>query len=130
VKRLGSHAISPDGICRPIHRPVQDAFQRKAARMASLLLQPAIRSRGRPAVAATAEAMAALPSDGLLTTRQAAAWLGLSPSTLQDWRVYGGGPEFLKIGKRRVAYELAELQRFAAQNRYGSTSEYGRKIRG
>ena len=35
----------------------------------------------------------------LLTTEQAAKRLGLSPRTLERYRVSGEGPEFLKIGR-------------------------------
>ena len=50
---------------------------------------------------------------GLLPTRQAAAELGLSPRTLERWRVLGTGPVFRRLG-RAVRYALVDLEAFAA----------------
>lgn len=56
-----------------------------------------------------------------LDTPQAAEYLGLGKSTLDKLRVAGGGPAFIKIGKR-VVYDPADLDAwFAAHKR--STSE-------
>ncbi|RMF05231.1 MAG: DNA-binding protein [Alphaproteobacteria bacterium] len=57
-----------------------------------------------------------------LTTRQAARRLGLSPRTLEKWRVEGNGPPFYKIG-RRVAYLEADLVEWLRGRRRRSTSE-------
>lgn len=40
--------------------------------------------------------------------RVAAPLLGVSVSTLRNWRVAGRGPSYLKLG-RKVSYELASL---------------------
>lgn len=48
----------------------------------------------------------------LLTTEQAAAFLGLSPRTLEDWRLRGGGPVFRKLGSRLVRYSPSDLTAF------------------
>jgi predicted DNA-binding transcriptional regulator AlpA len=45
----------------------------------------------------------------LLTTEQAATKLGLSERTLEAWRSRGEGPPFLRVGPRRVAYSLNDL---------------------
>ena len=52
------------------------------------------------------------PLGPFLTEREAAAYLTLSPSTLNRWRVIGGGPAFRRLG-RRVAYAMADLHAFA-----------------
>lgn len=44
----------------------------------------------------------------VLPTERAAAYLGLSPKTLETLRTRGGGPPFLKLG-RRVVYRKADL---------------------
>lgn len=49
----------------------------------------------------------------LLSTREAAAWLGLSVSTLNKWRCYGTGPDFIKAGGN-VRYSRAALEAYAA----------------
>lgn len=41
----------------------------------------------------------------------AAALLGLSPRTLQRWRVESRGPAFVRVGKRRM-YRPSDLARF------------------
>ena len=59
-----------------------------------------------------------------LDTRAAAAHLGLSPRTLDRYRVSGEGPEFYKLGTR-VRYRLADLEAWAASRRRRSTSDDG-----
>ena len=60
-----------------------------------------------------------------LDTRAAAAHLGLSPRTLDRYRVSGEGPEFYKLGTR-VRYRLADLEAWAESRRRRSTSDDGR----
>ncbi len=64
----------------------------------------------------------------LLTTVEAAAYLRLSPRTLERFRVEGTGPKFLKAGagkRARVLYEPGELHKWLTGFTYSSTSEYG-----
>lgn len=61
-------------------------------------------------------------SSPYLTAIEAGASLGLSPRTLERFRVQGRGPKFLKLG-RRVAYSSADLVSWAEMQRRGSTSE-------
>ncbi len=61
-------------------------------------------------------------SSFLLSTPDAARLLGLSPRTLEALRVRGGGPEFIKLG-RRVLYEPPSLKRWVEANRRHSTSD-------
>lgn len=49
-----------------------------------------------------------------LNPAQAAAYLGLSPSTLSRWRVQGHGPCHRKFGST-VHYALGDLDRYADQ---------------
>ena len=56
--------------------------------------------------------------------RPAAAYLRVSKSYLDKLRVYGGGPKFLRFGKRKILYRKSDLDFWAAQHRFGSTSEY------
>ncbi|MCW4460799.1 helix-turn-helix domain-containing protein [Sphingomonas sp. BT-65] len=56
-----------------------------------------------------------------LDNDEAAAFLKLSPRTLEKQRVRGGGPVFRKFG-RRVVYALADLERWADARAYSSTS--------
>ena len=59
-----------------------------------------------------------------LSTREAAAWLGLSPRTLDRYRVSGDGPAFHRFGSR-VRYLAADLDDWAAARRRLSTSDDG-----
>lgn len=59
-----------------------------------------------------------------LSTRQAAALLGLSPRTLERYRVTGGGPPFLTYCNR-VHYLRADLDAWALAGRRLSTSDDG-----
>ncbi len=59
-----------------------------------------------------------------LDARRAAAFLGLSPSTLAKWRVTGKGPSFVKLGSR-VAYRTSDLEDWLAARGRMSTSDPG-----
>jgi hypothetical protein len=61
----------------------------------------------------------------LLTLDETAAWLLLSKGHLARLRVVGGGPPFVKLSRRCVAYRREDLEAFiAARIRY-STSDNG-----
>jgi len=66
---------------------------------------------------------AAAKSPNTLSAHEAAAYLGLSASTLAKWRVTGGGPEYVKI-RRRVTYRREVLDRFLDHSTFRSTSGY------
>jgi hypothetical protein len=57
-----------------------------------------------------------------LDNREAAAFLRLSPRTLEKQRVTGGGPIYRKLG-RRVVYAIADLEAWADARAYGSTTQ-------
>ena len=59
-----------------------------------------------------------------LSTPQAAAVLGLSPRTLESYRVTGGGPPFLTYCNR-VHYLRSDLDAWAVSGRRRSTSDDG-----
>ena len=48
-------------------------------------------------------------------TVEAAAYLGLSPGTLEVWRSFGRGPRYRKFG-RRVMYDTPDLDSYAASH--------------
>lgn len=45
--------------------------------------------------------------------REAAAYLGLSPHTLDNWRSLDRGPDYYRVGGR-VVYSKADLETFMA----------------
>jgi hypothetical protein len=63
--------------------------------------------------------------DILIPSREAAAFIGVSPATLENWRVRGEGPAFVKTpGKTgKVLYEPAQIQKYLAQRRFISTAQ-------
>lgn len=63
----------------------------------------------------------------LLNTRQAAAYLGLRPSTLARWRTSGGGPAFTPLGSRLIYYQITALDAFIASRVCRSTTEHRAK---
>ena len=58
----------------------------------------------------------------VLSVLEAAARVGLSKPTLDKLRVYGGGPPFLKLG-RRVVYDPSDLDQWLSSHRRHSTSD-------
>ena len=62
----------------------------------------------------------------LLDTKAAAPRIGVTPGTLENWRVQGIGPRFIKTtsGKRgKVLYDPADIEAWKEANRFQSTSE-------
>jgi predicted DNA-binding transcriptional regulator AlpA len=57
-----------------------------------------------------------------LRVREAADHVGLSKSTLDKLRVYGGGPLYLKLG-RRVVYDAIDLDTWLAGKRVANTTQ-------
>lgn len=57
-----------------------------------------------------------------LDNREAAAFLNLSPRTLEKMRGQGVGPIFRKFG-RRVQYAVSDLELWADARSYDSTSD-------
>jgi excisionase family DNA binding protein len=62
------------------------------------------------------------PAKPFLTTKEAAAWLGLTRNTLEKWRVQGGGPPYRKHG-RYVRYHLDDLVEWSEASKRRSTSD-------
>ena len=58
----------------------------------------------------------------MLRTAEAAEYCCSSSSTFEKLRLYGGGPRYVKLG-RRVVYDPAGLDAWLAQNRRVSTSD-------
>jgi predicted DNA-binding transcriptional regulator AlpA len=57
-----------------------------------------------------------------LRTADAATYCGLSASTLNKLRVFGGGPKYLKLG-RTVCYDVLDLDSWLTTKRRASTSD-------
>jgi excisionase family DNA binding protein len=57
----------------------------------------------------------------LLTVEEAAGLLRCSVSSLNKWRLTGGGPPFVRVGSR-VRYSIADLNTYIARRTATSTS--------
>ncbi|MCV6823163.1 MULTISPECIES: helix-turn-helix transcriptional regulator [Halocynthiibacter] len=60
--------------------------------------------------------------DRLIGERDAADYLCYSVRALQNWRVRGGGPLFIKVSGRSVRYTRRDLQKWIAEKRVANTS--------
>jgi hypothetical protein len=57
--------------------------------------------------------------DVLLVDADAAKFVGLGVRTLQRYRQTGGGPTFVRLGARRLAYRIVDLRAWIALQRIG-----------
>lgn len=48
--------------------------------------------------------------DRLITERDAADFLGYTMRALQNWRLRGGGPLYVKVSNRSIRYRRRDLQ--------------------
>ena len=64
-----------------------------------------------------------ISEDQLLTETDAAKLLSISPRTLRNWRVRGGGPQYVKVSGRCVRYCYGDLNTFINQRRLSNTSQ-------
>ncbi len=64
-----------------------------------------------------------LADERMLSESEAAAFLGFGDRALQNWRLRGGGPLFVKVSARAVRYRLCDLRRWAADRLRASTSD-------
>ena len=59
----------------------------------------------------------------LIPERDAADYLGYTSRALQNWRLRGGGPKFVKVSARSVRYRRKDLQVWIESKLATSTSE-------
>lgn len=69
--------------------------------------------------------IAPLPSRLLLTEEQAAEAIGFSARFLQDRRLRGGGPKFVRVSARAIRYRPEDLRAWAEARLCTSTSDRG-----
>jgi excisionase family DNA binding protein len=59
-----------------------------------------------------------------LTVKDAAAYLRVSKGTLDKFRHFGGGPEFIRVTARTIRYERGALDAWMAERRQAACAEY------
>jgi hypothetical protein len=65
--------------------------------------------------------------DSLVDEHHAAMVLGYSERALQNWRIRGGGPKFVKVSSRSVRYRPGDLFDWIEERLRSSTSESSSK---
>ncbi|WP_417239480.1 helix-turn-helix transcriptional regulator [Celeribacter halophilus] len=60
--------------------------------------------------------------DRLIDEKEAANYLCYSVRALQNWRVRGGGPLFIKVSGRSVRYTRRDLQEWINAKRVANTT--------
>ena len=63
-----------------------------------------------------------------MTEQEAGAYLCLAPATLRNWRAYGVGPAFIKLG-RSVRYTADDLDRFVVDHTFEPEDHSSKKER-
>jgi predicted DNA-binding transcriptional regulator AlpA len=51
----------------------------------------------------------------LLTTKEVAAMLGVTPTTMAIWRYRGKGPTWVQLANRMVRYRSADVEAFVRE---------------
>lgn len=77
-----------------------------------------------PDAASVALPRGSSPEPELLTNAEAAAFVRLSPRTLEKFRVLGGGPRYKKLGAR-VRYSVDDLRAWLDSRTFEMTSDPG-----
>jgi predicted DNA-binding transcriptional regulator AlpA len=62
-------------------------------------------------------------ADRLINEQEAANFLGYSVRALQNWRLRGGGPQYVRVSRRSVRYRRRDLTRWADEKLELHTSE-------
>jgi len=63
-----------------------------------------------------------------LTTKQAAARLGMSYQWMEMRRVCGGGPRFARIARNAIRYDVEDLDAWVEARKAASTAEYDEEV--
>lgn len=61
--------------------------------------------------------------DRLIDENEAAQFLGYTVRALQNWRVRGGGPAFIKVSSRSIRYCRRDLNAWIEKHRRFNTSQ-------
>jgi predicted DNA-binding transcriptional regulator AlpA len=61
-----------------------------------------------------------------LSTKEVAAWLGVSVQFLEIGRTRGYGPKFVRITKRLVRYRVGDVLDWLKSRTHACTSEYAK----
>ncbi len=62
--------------------------------------------------------------DQLLNETEVARMIGFTIRALQNWRVRGGGPQFVKISRRSVRYRRQDVLEWIKTHLRANTSQF------
>lgn len=62
--------------------------------------------------------------DDLLTTRELAAWLGVTPTWVEIGRSKGYGPPFLRLARQLVRYKRVAVLAWLKEREHACSAEY------
>lgn len=62
--------------------------------------------------------------DSLIPETEAAKFVGYTIRALQNWRVRGGGPVFIKVSSRSIRYRRRDLIAWADERAIANTSAF------
>jgi hypothetical protein len=63
--------------------------------------------------------------DRLIDERQAASFLGYTVRALQNWRLRGGGPRFVKVSSRSIRYRRRDILLWVEVRLRSNTTDSG-----
>lgn len=63
--------------------------------------------------------------DQLVNEKEAAAFLGYTIRALQNWRLRGSGPQFVKVSARSIRYRRRDLMAWVDARLRQNTSDMG-----
>jgi predicted DNA-binding transcriptional regulator AlpA len=61
--------------------------------------------------------------DPVFTQRETSNYIKVPIPTLERWRQTGGGPRWVRLGARRVAYRLSDIEEWLEQRTYRHRAE-------
>ena len=63
--------------------------------------------------------------DQLLTEKEAAELICYSRRALQNWRVRGGGPKYVKVSARSIRYQRRDVLDWIDERKQNNTAQFG-----
>jgi hypothetical protein len=82
-------------------------------------------SAKKPSISTSPEDLGGSLITRYLSTPQAAIYLSFSSRWLEKLRQTGGGPRFVRKGRKKIVYDIQHLDEWMAKDVRSSTSDHG-----
>lgn len=79
----------------------------------------------KPSISTTPDSHGSSLTARYLSTPQAAIYLSFSSRWLEKLRQTGGGPRFVRKGRKKIVYDIQHLDEWMARDVRSSTSDHG-----